>query len=110
MAFAVENYAAPGIPLDDPNFVKFLAVNWHAEDGEWTPKEIPIYQCTDADYEKFWPLVDSEKARLETLKENKGLYCVDWTDETINMYGTEASGNTGITQVAFFPCHVMDSL
>ena len=49
---------------------------------------------------------NAEKARLEAFKQNQGLYCIDWTDETINIYGTKSSGNSAQIDVKILPCHI----
>ena len=52
-----------------------------------TPSEIPMKKCAEEDYQKFWPS-DKVKAKLDLFKQKQGLYCIDWADETINMYGS----------------------
>ena len=87
MAFAFEEFQTL-IPLDDENFVKFVAVQWKVVDGERMLTELPIKRYTEADLSKFWPVAQAEKSRLEMLKKKNSLFCMDWSVETIEMWGT----------------------
>ena len=54
MAFTMENYFS-GQTLDDPRYVKWVATYEVVQDGKIDSKELPVYQCSDEDYAKFYP-------------------------------------------------------
>lgn len=108
MAFSFEDLLT-GKPLLDPNYVKFFATVWSVVEGVQDFKEIPMNDCTEEDYALFWPLDESEQKRLDNLKKNNALKCIDWADETVEIWGKESSGNYGAVDIMVLPCAVMET-
>ena len=52
MAFAVTDYLTGEIKADK-KFVKWFAQYHIQEDGEWSSVEVPMYECTEADFARF---------------------------------------------------------
>ena len=50
---------------------------------------LPFHKCTEKDYAEFYPVKDSSSKLLETVRNNpdRGLLCVDWTDNPIEFVG-----------------------
>ena len=67
MAFALEKNL-DGTPLNDPNYVKFMAAHWKLVDGKKILTEVPMRICTEADYSKFWPPRSANQARVDKFK------------------------------------------
>ena len=51
MAFAVTDDQDSTKVKDDPNFVKWLAVQWHFKDG---PTAIPMHKCSKEELNRFY--------------------------------------------------------
>ena len=66
--------------------------------------------CTISDFDKFWPVNENQKVRVEKLKTDGSLQCIDWSNEDIKIWGTEASGNSGLIDVIAMPCHVRETM
>ena len=109
MAFAFEKVNIGG-PLDDPNYVKFVANILSYKDNVSAPfRQLPMKKCTKADLSKFWALDQSEQGRLKYFLQHDALYCIDWTDETIELWGTEKSGSFASADIMVVPCHFKET-
>ena len=64
--------------------------------------------CTDADYDKFWPVDSRSEYRLYKAKSepNQGMLCIDWETAGIDFYGLEASGTYAELEVIVMPCNM----
>lgn len=71
---------------------------------------VPIKKCIEEDFSKFWPMSTSEQLRLNTLRKNDNIYCIDWTNEALQLYGSEAKGDFSALDVAVIPCHMKETL
>ena len=40
---------------NDPYYVKWMATYWIFENGEYSTRAIPMRDCTESDFEKFYP-------------------------------------------------------
>ena len=71
-----------------------------------------MYPCQEDDYAKFFPANENAKDRLNKMQNEDGrnLFCIDWSDESLELYGTEASGNYGLIEISVVPCNVRLSL
>ena len=106
MAFTLESYFT-GESFDDPRFVKWAASIVVSVDGVFEPREVPIFPCRDEDYAKFYPLDERSSPKLEqTLRDpNRELYCIDWEEANVELYGLESTGNFAFLQIAAVPCN-----
>ena len=77
MAFALDNASTLEIK-NDARFVKWYAVQWIGEGGNIKRRAIPMHQCTEKDYKKFYPPSKTSIDVIQRLKDENGLYCVDW--------------------------------
>lgn len=55
------------------------------------------------------PLDEIEQPRLDFLRKQNGLKCTDWAAESIEIWGTESSGNFGAVDIMVVPCAVMET-
>lgn len=107
MAFSLEKYWAQK-GLYDPRFIKWYAQYVIEIDGVYSARELPVYPCTEADYAKFYPVDRRGESRLRRMKENADsqLFCIDWQSDTIELYGTESTGNYGAIDITVVPCNL----
>ena len=40
----------------------------------------------------------------------RNLFCIDWSDDSLELYGLEATGNVAYLEVSLVPCNVKLSL
>lgn len=43
---------------------------------------------------------------MKQLTEKKELFCIEWNEAAIEMFGTQGSGNYGSFELALFPCNM----
>ena len=80
------------------------------DDGRYLT-ELPTKRCTEADYLKFWPVDPNESTRLQNLKKSDSLFCIDWTNEAIELYGVETRGGKFQSlDIQVVPCHVTETV
>ena len=106
MAFALEDYFSGDI-IDDPRYTK-----WHASfktytDGEITAREVPIFKCRKEDIAKFYTIDNRSSRKVESILSDsaKYLYCIDWEQAQIELFGIEATGNFAHFEIAITPCN-----
>ena len=61
--------------------------------------EIPIHECSEEDYAKFHTPNDASLKRLERIKENGGMMCIDWKKDNVVFSGTEPGGKYRILDI-----------
>ena len=104
MAFTMENYFS-GQTLDDPRYVKWVATYEVVQDGKIDSKELPVYQCSDEDYAKFYPFDERSEPQLQKMRteQDMHLYCIDWEGADIELYGF--TGNYALITIVAVPCN-----
>eukprot|EP00353_Schmidingerella_taraikaensis_P010908 CAMPEP_0185574734 /NCGR_PEP_ID=MMETSP0434-20130131/6118_1 /TAXON_ID=626734 ORGANISM="Favella taraikaensis, Strain Fe Narragansett Bay" /NCGR_SAMPLE_ID=MMETSP0434 /ASSEMBLY_ACC=CAM_ASM_000379 /LENGTH=131 /DNA_ID=CAMNT_0028191391 /DNA_START=210 /DNA_END=605 /DNA_ORIENTATION=+ len=107
MAFSLENYLTTE-SLTDPRYVKWFAIYSVVNKGVWHRRELPIYPCTDKDYQKFYPLDDQSKSRFDVMNKriDQQLFCTDWENSGVDIYGLEATGNFAAVDIMAAPCNL----
>ena len=91
---------------DDPYYVKWMATYWIFENGEYSTRSIPMRDCTDSDFEKFYPPSKESKSQVDSFRNDGGLVCIDWQAAELELAGTWISGDSYTSlQVALVPCH-----
>jgi hypothetical protein len=77
IAFGVVDYKTWEV-RDDLNFVRWV-VKMREGYNFITVKNIflSFHKCTDADYDEFYPISESEKALYVKIRALRALYCVD---------------------------------
>ena len=106
MAFSLENYIT-GESLADPRYVKWTANVRTIINDQSESRELPIYACRDQDFAKFYPIDEKSKSKLHAMKTDpkKQLYCIDWEQAQIELYGLESVGNASYFMVSAVPCN-----
>ena len=83
MAFAIID-ADTGEVKNSEKYVKWIGSLVDIVDGKESRSEVPIYECSEADFIKFHaPTKASAKAvsKYKLLdKKNGGFMCIDWKD------------------------------
>ena len=82
MAFSVEGFLT-NENKNDPRYVKWFVRTVNRVDGKAGEKVLPFHKCTEDDYAEFYPVAAKSSIGLKAVKEdpNRGLYCIDWTDD-----------------------------
>ena len=55
VAFAIEGYL-DGQMKADPRYVKYIFRESFRKNGEWGERLLPHHECTEDDYEEFYPI------------------------------------------------------
>ena len=78
------------------------------DDGINSAFEIPIHECTEQDFEKFYPVDAKGEPRLREMRKSPGrsLNCLDWEALEGDLYGEEVTGNIGFIDIVVMPCNV----
>ena len=75
-----------------------------------TETVLPFHKCTDEDFAQFYPIAPLQQQRFSSLKEEEGLYCIDWDDENPYLiYGIEDDPEYARLDVKLAPCNEIDS-
>ena len=56
IAFTVESYLEPIEQKRDPKYVKYLFRLYGRKNGQEFERHVSYHNCTDADYEEFYPV------------------------------------------------------
>ena len=64
-----------------------------------------MYPCRDEDYEKFYPVDIKSTKKLDAIRNspNRGMMCLDWENEGLDLYGSEASGTFSEIDIMIIP-------
>ena len=57
IAFTIESYMSPKVQKNDPRYVKYLFRLYGKRNGVKYEKLLTYHNCTDADYDKFYPVI-----------------------------------------------------
>ena len=66
--------------------------NIYNNNGLKTLTEIPMHECSEVDYANFYTPNDLTLKRLESIKNNGGMMCIDWKRDNVVFSGTEPGG------------------
>ena len=66
-----------------------------------------MFPCREKDYLKFYPTDLKSRSKLERIKSdpNKKLYCIDWEEVDIELFGLESTGDFAYLDIAVVPCN-----
>ena len=109
MAFALERHISSEIIDDskeDKRYFKWFAQYNEYKNGKKHRYEIPMKPCTESDYEEFYPVDPGSKNRIEHLKSQNALVCLDTSEMDVKFRGTEMSGMFNAIDVMVVPCAV----
>ena len=51
-----------------------------------------MHECSEEDYANFYTPNDLMLKRLESIKKNGGMMCIDWKRDNVVFSGTESGG------------------
>ena len=64
-----------------------------------------MHKCTDKDYAKFNPPENEAYGKLEKIRKEGGLFCLDWTEHGHEIWGTWTNGKSyGAMDIMAVPC------
>ena len=108
MAFSVEGYLDLEIK-NSPEYVKWFVRLYGIKDSVEYEKIIPHHKCTEEDYKDFYPVAPKTVPALEKIKSGdfRGLYCIDWTDEDLFVFGEEHNPNYQRLEIVIAPCNYL---
>ena len=94
VAFSVQRIEGDiTIPIDDPNFVEWVAYFETIEKEHTTYSMVNVHKCTEYDYSEFHEIVETQKSTLEVKKKKNMLYCLDKNDQFGRPVNMTAHGN-----------------
>ena len=106
MAFAIESWSTGR--MTDPRYFKFvatLAKGSNSSDLYATDIAFEFHKCTEVDYDKFHPVDRSAVSKVEKMKQESSLYCIDWDSTDVDLYGNWAStANYQAIDIMVVPC------
>ena len=84
VAFALEDYFTYEFK-NNSDYIKWAAMFETIEDERHVKQEIPMRFCTDEDYDKFYPVKESNANKLKLIREdpNRGMLCLDWENSGV---------------------------
>ena len=62
----------------DPRYIRWMAEIHTSQDDQYYKKLIPLHECTERDYEKFLQPDARSKKKVDKLRKNGGLMCLDF--------------------------------
>ena len=71
---------------------------------------MPLYPCTQTDFERFYPVKAQQMEELAIWKENGGLYCLDWANMEFDLYGSKDSKDWNTIDIEAHSCLTHASL
>ena len=84
-----------------------LASIYHL-DGTVTERLIPHHECTEEDWDHFYPLLEKEKKKFDRIHNNgdRGFQCIDWHKENLEIIsGADEHEDVGLA-IVFTPCNI----
>ena len=107
VAFALEDYFTYEFK-NNSAYIKWAAIFETIEDERHVKQEIPMRFCTDEDYDKFYPVKESNANKLKLIREdpNRGMLCLDWENSGVQFQGSEGSTKWSYLDVVVMPCNV----
>ena len=108
VAFTVEGYHDQEMK-NDPRYVKYMVRIFGIKDGEKYQKMIPYHICTDSDWALFPEASFSSVDTIEQIRQNpkRGMYCIDWDQADIQIYGNENNMNYQNLDIVLVPCQLL---
>jgi hypothetical protein len=109
LAFSFRNYNTKEL-IDDPKYVKWIVRKRGIRNGDKFEELLPYHKCTDADFDKFYPVSQNSKDELKVTRTDpkKGLFCLDeWTDDLF-VGGDEAGKDYQIVEMIMAPCNYVN--
>lgn len=90
IAFTLENYIEQKKRLD-PRYVKPFVRIVSSFDGEDIYKELHWHECTQADFDGFYPVAKKSEFLLSLFKTDpdRSLLCIDWDKHSVSLRGSE---------------------
>jgi hypothetical protein len=88
-------------------------VDWHVlvvkkNTTEVVENEVGVHKCTQQDFDEFYPVKESQKNIIETLKARKAFFCMDKLDKLGNEYTKNVYGGVEAAHInydiVFRPC------
>ena len=69
----------------DPRYVKWIFRMVGIKNGAKYEKILPYHECTESDYDQFYPLNVEKAPTLEAIRKdpNRGFFCIDWDSEEV---------------------------
>ena len=93
---------------NDPRYVKYLFRLFGKRNGVTYERLLTYHNCTDADYEEFYPVIKQSEKTLRDIRSDpeRGMFCLDWDDEDpIEVIGSEIDNNYTRLEVVLVPCN-----
>ena len=72
--------------------------------------EIPMHECSEEDYANFYTPNDLMLKRLESIKKNGGMMCIDWKRDSVVFSGNENSARYHAMDIMMVPCGMRETI
>ena len=93
---------------NDPSFVKWYGEIIDSVDGKKTFSEIPMRECNEEDFSKFYEPDQRSAGRAKKYKKQGGFMCVDWS--AVKLKGTEFGTDFLTMDFTLLPCNMRETL
>ena len=67
LAFTVESFDDKKI-RHDPKYIKYIARIWNEVDGVQTFTNVPLHECTQDDFDEFYPIEPNSEKKFESIR------------------------------------------
>ena len=110
LAVAMEDYQTGEIKKD-PKYVKWIAEYVVIDNGVKTQSEVPMHECSEKDYAKFYEPNDGSLSKLEfeRIKEKGGIMCIDWQRDNVVLQGNTGSAKYSFIDITMVPCSMRET-
>ena len=68
-----------------------------------------LHPCTEKELEKFHPPEKRSIGSVDRLKKGGGLFCLDWENLDLDIYGVSGDGRFSNIGFLAVPCHVKET-
>ena len=63
-----------------------------------------MHPCTTEDYAKFFPTAAPFRKEIDNLKQQEGLFCLDWQKEGFELFGSNNQKRHSLVDIRAVPC------
>ena len=76
-------------------------------------KILPYHECTDEDYDQFYPTKKQSLLLLQSIREDpdRGMFCIDWNDDDpIELINSEQDDDYARIDITVAPCNYLHTM
>jgi len=100
-----------GQPLNDQRFVKWAARYSEESEGTQIVQRLEdLHPCTDDDFMRLAKAEKRSAKSIEKLRSTGGLYCINWSDVDVGLFGDRHENSFSSFELLALPCSQKESV